>query len=256
MGFRQLLAKDTTALFWNIDPAPVRRMAMLAAFALSPMVLSATSPIFPVLHYEPYSVGSSVQMADGDVNGDGVNDTVYISASTNVGVWTVTTALRSKSGAVSGTVLGGTIPCLANSLLFADLNKDGKLDAVVTCGSGSVAVLQGNGDGTFQSASLYPVANAANAVAADLNGDGFLDVLVAMNSGNNTSTFAVLLNGSVAGTIRLGTAVVYGGATGSPQIMTGDLNGDGKIDVVAGGISGNFTGSSAGIFYGKGDGTL
>src|SRR5205085_1726346 len=67
------------------------------------------------------------------------------------------------------------------SVAVGDFNGDGKLDlAVVNGGSaygalGSVIVLLGNGDGTFQAAVSYAAGNSANAVAVgDLNGDGKL----------------------------------------------------------------------------------
>ncbi len=233
------------------------RVAFVSALFLSPIALAATPPIFPVLSYEPYAVSNPLAMADGDVNGDGVADTVYASASAAPsGGSVLTSALRSTAGGVSSIVASGVVPCTANSLMLTDLNKDSKLDAVLTCVEGSVAVLQGNGDGTFQTASIYTVTSAAKAVAADLNGDGFPDLVVATNTGTMTSTFAVLLNGASAGPITFGTAKVYGGAIGSSQLMTGDVNGDGKQDVIAGGNPGVFSGPSAAIFYGSGDGTL
>ena len=237
--------------------AVVRRMALVFPCVLSSVAFATTPPVFPVLSYEPYAVAGALAMADGDVNGDGVIDTVYVSAApAGSSGSTVTSALRSKGGGSPQIVAGGAISCTANSLMLADLNKDGKLDAVVTCAEGSIAVMGGNGDGTFKAASTYTVANAAKAVAADLNGDGFPDVVVALNTGNITSTFAVLLNAGGADNIALGTATVYGGATGSAQLMTGDVNGDGKLDIVAGGDPDILSGASAAVFYGNGDGTF
>jgi len=51
----------------------------------------------------------------------------------------------------------GTGP--ARSIVLADVNNDGKLDAIVTNSTnfnGSIAVMFGNGDGTFQTAASYP----------------------------------------------------------------------------------------------------
>jgi hypothetical protein len=171
----------------------LRRLALVSVFG-SLVAFAQTSPIFPVMTFDPYPVANALPMADGDLNGDGAIDTVYVSVSSSgPTVSTITSALSSKTGGAPAIVAGGQISCTANSLLLADLNKDGKLDAVATCVEGVVAVMQGNGDGSFQTASTYAVASAAKAVAADLNGDGSPDVLVATATANTTSTFAVLL---------------------------------------------------------------
>src|SRR5439155_8815676 len=66
---------------------------------------------------------------------------------------------------------------------LADLNGDGKQDlAILNVGSnsagGSVSILLGNGDGTFQSARNFDV-NAKSIAVADFNGDSKPDLAVA-----------------------------------------------------------------------------
>jgi len=237
-------------------------LALLSLSGLSAVAFSQTSPIFPVLHFEPYAVSGATPMVDGDVNGDGVPDTIYVTlpVAGQTGS-TLTAELRSKSGGAPTITAGIQVACTVNSVMLADLNKDGKLDAVATCNEGVVAVMPGNGDGTFQSAATYQVASAAKAVAADLNGDGFPDLVVAMATGYKGSVFGILLNQGGTGAIQFGTATLYAGINGnvqifgSAQLSVGDVNGDGRVDVVTGGIP-DSTSTEGGIFLGNGDGTL
>ena len=82
-----------------------------------------------------------------------------------------------------------------------DLNGDGDLDLAVTnIFFNSVAVLLGNGDGTFQTAVGYGAGYEPNSVAmGDLDGDGDLDLAVANFRSDNVSVF---INNSTSAPIR------------------------------------------------------
>ncbi len=168
----------------------------------------------------------------------------------------------------------------STSVAIADLSGDGKLDLVVAnfcktydqygnCsgnGEGGVAVLLGNGDGTFQPAVTYSTgAYGANSVAvADMNGDGILDLVVANWCGTQDQYGCRYQSGAVSvlfgngdGTFQ--TALVYGsGGLDAYSVAIGDLNGDRKPDLVVtnsyyGG--GDYNGS-VGVLLGNGDGTF
>jgi len=163
----------------------------------------------------------------------------------------------------------------ASWVAIADMNGDSKPDLVAVnwcsalCGTstpieGSVAVLLGNGDGTFQTAVAYPSGdNGSRSVAtADLNGDGKIDVLTASCGpeacapGFPGGTAAVLL-GNGNGTLQ---SALANNAGNSPDaILAADLNGDGKPDLVVGNWGTVYGGSNRGsmtVLEGSGNGSF
>jgi hypothetical protein len=117
-----------------------------------------------------------------------------------------------------------------------DINGDGNPDlAVANRGSndvpGSVSVLLGNGDGTFQAPLNLAVDSGPNSVAVgDFNGDGKLDLATA-NSGSYpdfVGTVSVLL-GNGDGAFQA--ARTFGVGAGPYSVAVGDFNGDGRPDL-------------------------
>lgn len=136
----------------------------------------------------------------------------------------------------------------AQSLAVADVNGDGVPDlAIANVYSGTIGILLGNGDGTFQGAVTYGSgsSNAESVAIADVNGDGKPDLLVA----NGNGSVAVLL-GNGNGTFQAAVSYSSGGNICN-SIAVADVNGDGKPDLVVG----NFNDSVA-ILLGNGDGTF
>jgi Tfp pilus tip-associated adhesin PilY1 len=61
-----------------------------------------------------------------------------------------------------------------------DINDDGKLDLVVANAFSTVAVLYGNGNGTFQNPQYFAAGFGLRSLSvADVNGDGTLDIVTA-----------------------------------------------------------------------------
>jgi len=147
---------------------------------------------------------------------------------------------------------------------IGDFNGDGKSDlAVANTGSypnftdGSVAILLGNGDGTFQKAVNYDAGPYPASVAVgDFNGDGNPDLAVAnvvwydQSTGTSTNGGVSLLFGKGDGTFK---ATVKLGAGRSPHsVAVNDFNGDGKADIAVA----NVNSGDVSVLLGNGDGTF
>jgi len=137
------------------------------------------------------------------------------------------------------------------ALFAGDLDGDGKLDLAAANEQGSsISVFINEGTGMFQRLSPsfptgdYPTGGAI----ADFNHDGILDVVTADYHGDSVS---VLLN---QGGGRLAPKSTYLTVTGAEtsNLAVGDVNGDGKLDVIAT----NPQTASVSVFLGLGDGTL
>jgi hypothetical protein len=135
-----------------------------------------------------YNASSAVV---ADVNGDGKPDLVvshhYQNGDLSDGG--VSVLLGNGDGTFQAAVGYGAGPGDAEFVAVADVNGDGKPDlAVANCsvnyycnGRGSVSVLVGNGDGTFQAPVRQSSGGkvAMSVAIADVNGDGRPDLLVA-----------------------------------------------------------------------------
>ena len=129
-----------------------------------------------------------------------------------------------------------------------DFNNDSNLDIVVAArGSNSLALLLGNGDGTFRDAEYFFAGQEPSTVAlGDLNADGNLD---AVTANNEPDTLSVLL-GNGDGTFR--PASSFGVGLDPEAVLMADFNHDGRQDVASTGH--RFGGMQ--VHRGNGDGTF
>lgn len=191
---------------------------------------------------KPSNARAETSPAIGDIDGDNLNDVVIGSDDGNIYVW------LSAKKYWAAYYIGGLIK---SSPALADIDGDGKLDIVVGSDSGRLFVLNSLGQtitgwaGGIQLNCSGTYAIESSPVIGDINGDGQVEVVVGCNDGNVYAIYKDgmdhVVDGAPAGPIAwVGSCIPPGqlsaSVTSSPVID--DIDGDGKIEIVAAGDKG------------------
>jgi FG-GAP-like repeat/Abnormal spindle-like microcephaly-assoc'd, ASPM-SPD-2-Hydin len=244
----------TTSLVWaqsipSIGPLGVTSSATRTLSAS--LTGSSQSYLFGRADF-PVGAGP-VSVVAADFNGDGKLDLAIANQADN----TVSILLGQVDGtfSVKTDYPVGSVP---SWVVQGDFNGDGFIDLAVSnencsydqegdllCNPGSISILLGNGDGTFQPHVDLPSGTQPLGIAVgDFNGDGKLDLVTANGVGDTVSVFLGNGNGTFAA------PVAYATASGPLSLITADFNDDGKLDVAVG------TGGTISVLIGNGDGTF
>ena len=219
--------------------------------------LNSGSGTFPTR--KDYATGDyPTSVAVADFNGDGKQDlaTSECGNSSNCAGGSASILLGNGDGTFQAHVdyaVGG----YPLALTVADLNGDGFLDLAVAnsnsasgAAPGSVSVLFGNGDGTFQTQQVYHAGlMTSSVVVGDFNGDGQLDFAA---TNEDDATVAVYVNQG-HGSFSQPT-IFYGAGGFAETAVAGDFNGDQKLDLVV--LCGYGNASGACVLLGTGNGSF
>ena len=190
-----------------------------------------------------YCLGLTV----GDCNGDGKPEIVEVNIADNtVSVYANNSTVGNLAFAARMNLTPGSSD-VPYAVVVSDIDGDGMADiATADAGSNSISVFHNTGSPggalSFAPYADFSVGGTPESIAAgDLDGDGKPDIVTG-NYGDNT--ISLLHNTSTSGNVSFAASAALPAGSSPQAVAIGDLDGDGKPDVV----TANFADNDVSVF--------
>ncbi len=174
-----------------------------------------------------------VRVAAGDVTGDGKADYIVAAgpaAGGHIKVYDGASLAEIASFFAYPGFVGGT------NVAAGDVNGDGKADIITGTDSGPahVKVFDGASQNLLAGFIAFPgFFGGVNVAAGDVNGDGKADLIV--GTGPGALAHVKVFDGTSGALVA--SFLPFGGFTGGINVAAGDVNGDGRAEIIVGAAS-------------------
>jgi hypothetical protein len=225
-----------------------------------PLVRKTTLDFAKRFAFDKYPEGPTfrggINVAAGDLNGDGVFDMIMAPASAGSG--SIKTCTGTDGNLIDDFLPFTPPPPYPLNVASGDVNGDGKDDVIVAAGNGGGPQVK-----VIESGSLNPLfsffayaptfTGGVNVASADVNADGKDDIITGAGSGGSQ----VKVFSGVDLKPLYDFLSEAAGFTGGVYVAAGDVNGDGRADIVTGAGTGGqnirvfdgATGAPIGAFF-------
>jgi hypothetical protein len=227
-------------LDWNADGLDDVAVAGPSAGNLRIFLGTASGAFADSIEISTQVTGETTALEAIDADGDGASGLVMAGT-----FGTLIARNRQLGMPVVDTLPGGA----SLDIVIADLNQDGFEDiAAVAAGDRRINLLRNMQNGTFALQGSFQQGSVAKLSAADLDGDGDSDLLLAIDGNDLSTPYTQLMLQQSDWNFVPGTAL---GASTASDLLSGDLNADGQLDIVtvnSAGVHQVYVGSAGGEY--------